>query len=204
MNTSIKDLINTRISVNNFEPNRPLEDEVITSLVELATKSPTAYNLQNWRFIAVCSKSAKIRLKDAAFGQEKIFNSSVSFIICGILEAHKQLRSTLQPSLDANIMGQKVVDAWVTQIASHEGNEILQRDEAIRSASLSAMTIMLAAQDIGLGSCAIGGFDAIKVAHEFELNANELPVMIVAVGYPAGNNWPQKPRKPLSKVLTII
>ena len=75
------------------------------------------------------------------------------------MEAHKQLRSALQPSLEANIMEQKVVDAWVTQIASHEGNFILQRDEAIRSASLAAMSLMLSAQDIGLGTCAIGGFD---------------------------------------------
>ncbi|AOA57088.1 nitroreductase family protein [Acinetobacter larvae] len=204
MNTSLKNIINTRISVNSFQPNRPLKDEVITSLVDLATKSPSAYNLQNWRFIAVRSESAKIRLQAAAFGQDKILNCSVNFIICGTLEAHKQLRSALQPSLEANIMEQKVVDAWVTQIASHEGNFILQRDEAIRSASLAAMSLMLSAQDIGLGTCAIGGFDGTQVAYEFGLNSTEIPVLIVAVGYATSNNWPQKPRKPLSKVLTII
>ncbi|MGQ9374284.1 nitroreductase family protein [Acinetobacter tandoii] len=204
MNTSIKNIINTRISVNSFQPNRPLGDDVITSLVDLATKSPSAYNLQNWRFIAVRSESAKMRLQAAAFGQDKILNCSVNFIICGTLEAHKQLRSVLQPSLEANIMEQKVVDAWVTQIASHEGNFILQRDEAIRSASLAAMSLMLAAQDIGLGTCAIRGFDATQVAYEFGLNSTEIPVLIVAVGYATSNNWPQKPRKSLSKVLTII
>lgn len=204
MNIYIKELIDNRISVNDFQLNRPLEDEVITSLVDLATKSPTAYNLQNWRFIAVRSESEKKRLRAVAFGQEKIFNSSVSFIICGTLDAYKQLRSTLQPSLEANIMDQKLIDAWVTQIASYKGNEILQRDEAIRSASLAAMAIILGAEAMGLGSCAIGGFDAVKVAHEFELNSNEVPVMIVAVGYPTASNWPQKPRKATSKVLTII
>jgi nitroreductase len=63
---------------------------------------------------------------------------------------------------------------------------------------------MLAAQDIGLGTCAIGGFDGTQVAYEFGLNSTEIPVLIVAVGYATSNNWPQKPRKPLSKVLTII
>lgn len=204
MNFSIKNVINTRISVNNFQPNRPLEDDVIASLVDLAAKSPTAYNLQNWRFIAVRSESAKMRLKSAAFGQEKIINSSVNFIICGTLEAHKQLRSVLQASLEANIMEQKIVDAWVMQIASYKDNLILQRDEAIRSASLAAMSLMLSAQDMGLGSCAIGGFDSTQIAYEFGLSSTEIPVIIIAVGYPTSDNWPQKPRKSLSEVLTII
>ena len=34
--------------------------------------------------------------------------------------------------------------------------------------------------------------------------AAELPVVIVTVGYPAAGNWPQKPRKHLSEVLTIV
>ena len=204
MNSSIEKVINSRISVNSFQPNQFLEDKVIASLVDLATKSPTAYNLQNWKFIAVRSEEAKRRLKSVAYGQEKIMTASVNFIICGMTEAHKQLRSALQPSLEANIMGQEIIDDWVAQIASHEGNKTIQRDEAIRSASLAAMSLMLAAQGMGLGSCAIGGFDATLMAHAFELTSIEIPVIIVAVGYSKNNNWPQKPRNPLSQVMTII
>ncbi|AHY09918.1 nitroreductase family protein [Serratia plymuthica] len=36
---------------------------------------------------------------------------------------------------------------------------ILQRDEVVRSASLAAMTLMLAAQGMGLGSCPMVGFN---------------------------------------------
>ncbi|MOA61063.1 putative NAD(P)H nitroreductase YodC [compost metagenome] len=66
------------------------------------------------------------------------------------------------------------------------------------------MTLMLAAQGMGLGSCAMVGFDAAEVSREFELDASEIPVIIVTVGYPAADNWPQKPRKPLLEVLTIV
>ena len=66
------------------------------------------------------------------------------------------------------------------------------------------MSLMLAAQGMGLGSCAIGGFDATLMAHAFELTSIEIPVIIVAVGYSKNNNLPQKPRKPLSQVMTII
>ena len=205
MTTSIQHLINTRTSINHFQPNRPLQESDISLLVELATKAPTAYNMQNWHFIAVQSEAAKIQLKSAAFGQQKIVDASIAFIICGKLEAHQQLSSALEPSVKANIIEQRVADAWVTQaMAAHENNDLLQRDEAIRSASLAAMSLLLAAQDMGFGSCPIGGFDAIEVSRQFALSENEIPVLIVVVGYPKELNLRQKMRKPLSEILTVI
>ncbi|RMX03570.1 nitroreductase family protein [Corticibacter populi] len=205
MNTSIRSTIETRTSVNDFQPNLPLDDGAIAKLVDLATRAPSAYNLQNWRFIAVRSQDAKVRLKAAAFGQQKVVDASVTFIICGTLAAHRQLRAALQPSVEAHVMAQRVVDAWVAQAsASHENDAVLQRDEAVRSASLAAMTLMLAAQGMGLGSCAMGGFDAAQVAQAFGLGPSELPVVIVAIGHPATGNWPQKPRKPLPEILAIV
>lgn len=205
MTTAIQNIIDARTSINHFQPDRPLEDGVIASLISLATKAPSAYNMQNWRFIAVQSDAAKRRLRAAAFEQQKIMDASVAFIVCGTLAAHSQLAATLQPSVKHGIMAQQVVDGWVSLASTaHEGNVLLQRDEAIRSASLAAMTLMLAAQGMGLGSCAMSGFDAVQVARAFELSTSELPVMIVAVGYPATKNWPQKPRKALSEVLSIV
>ena len=205
MTTSIQHLINTRTSINHFQPSRPLQESDISLLVELATKAPTAYNMQNWHFIAVQSEEAKIQLKSAAFGQQKIVDASIAFIICGKLEAHQQLSSALEPSVKANIIGQHVADAWVTHaMAAHKNNDLLQRDEAIRSASLAAMSLLLAAQDMGFGSCPIGGFDAIEVSRQFALSENEIPVLIVVVGYPKEQNLRQKMRKPLSEILTVI
>ena len=205
MTTSIQHLINTRTSINHFQPNRPLLESDISLLVELATKAPTAYNMQNWHFIAVQSEAAKIQLKSAAFGQQKIVDASIAFIICGKLEAHQQLSSALEPSVKANIIEQHVADAWGTQaMTAHENNDLLQRDEAIRSASLAAMSLLLAAQDMGFGSCPIGGFDAIEVSRQFALSENEIPVLIVVVGYPKELNLRQKMRKPLSEILTVI
>ena len=205
MTNSIQHLINTRTSINHFQPNRPLQESDISLLVELATKAPTAYNMQNWHFIAVQSKEAKAQLKSVAFGQQKIVDASIAFIICGKLEAHQQLSSALEPSVKANIIEQRIADAWVTQaMAAHENNDLLQRDEAIRSASLAAMSLLLAAQDMGLGSCPIGGFDAAEVSRQFALSENEIPVLIVVVGYPKELNLRQKMRKPLSEILTVI
>ncbi|MWV18331.1 nitroreductase family protein [Pseudomonas sp. L-22-4S-12] len=205
MTNPIQHAIESRVSTNHFQPGRSLADDIIASLVAQATRAPSAFNMQNWRFIAVRSVEAKARLRSLAYDQQKVMDASVAFIVCGTLAAHAQLAAALQPSVSAGIMEQDMVDGWVALAsAAHEGDPVLQRDEAIRSASLAAMTLMLAAQGMELGSCAMVGFDAAGVSREFHLDSAEIPVVIVTVGYPAGGNWPQKPRKPLPEILTTV
>lgn len=83
-------------------------------------------------------------------------------------------------------------------------NTQLQRDEAIRSCALAAMTLMLAAQGRGLASCPMIGFNQAGVAEAFGLEANDVPVMLVTVGYPGQANWPKKPRKQVGEVLNFV
>lgn len=205
MTITIQQAIEQRISANMFDPTKTLTAAQIEELVGLATRAPTAFNFQNWHFIAVQSIAAKERLKAVAYGQQKIVDASVTFIVCGKLEAHKGLANALKPSVASGLLEQSMADAWV-QMAhdGHEGNPIRQRDEAIRSASMGAMTLMLAAQGMGLVSGPMIGFDPAGVAREFNLSDKEIPAMLVAVGFPAAGNWPQKPRLPVKDALTIV
>lgn len=81
-------------------------------------------------------------------------------------------------------------------------NPTFQRDEAIRSGALAAMTLMLAAQGKGLVSCPMIGFN--PAAEAFALQATDVPVMIVTAGYPGPSNWLKKPRKQISEVLALV
>jgi nitroreductase len=204
MHKSIQALIESRASTNQYDPKRQLSDKEIADLVALATRAPSAYNFQNWKFIAVRSPEAKARLKAVSYGQQKVVDAAVTFIICGTLAAHEGLPHALQPSVDAGLLDQSMHAAWVAMaMQSHTGNPQLQRDEAFRSASLAAMTLMLAAQGMGLSTGSMSGFDPLGVAREFRLDVSEVPVILVTVGYAAAGNWPQKPRKPLHEVFAF-
>ena len=204
MSNPIKQLIESRVSTGRYAVDRDLTEQVISELVSLATRAPSAYNLQNWKFIAVRSAEAKMRLHTVTYGQQQVLDAPVTFIICGTLAAHEGLADALQPALDAGILDQSIVEGWVAAATgSHQCNPQLQRDEALRSASLAAMTLMLAAQGMGLSTGAMSGFDADGVAQAFALAANEVPVMLVTAGYPAAGNWPQKPRRPVHEVMAF-
>ena len=205
MNNTIKALLEERISANGFDAARSLSREQIEELVRLATLAPTAFNYQNWKFVAVQSKDAKERLKAVSYGQQKVVDAAVTFIVCGKMQAHKGLAHSIAPTVAAGIIDQAMADSWVAM--AHGGldnNPERQRDEAIRSASMGAMTLMLAAQGMGLVSGPMIGFDPAGVAKEFNLTTDDVPAMLVAVGYSAPGNWPQKPRLPVKEVLSIV
>lgn len=205
MMTTVTQAITSRISASVYDASAGLTDETIAELVDIATHAPSAFNAQNWRFIAVRTPEAKARLLPLAFGQQKVVDAAVTFIVCGSLDAHKTLPQTLSATLDAGIIDQAVYDMWVG--AAHglyAEKPQLQRDEAIRSGSLVAMTLMLAAQDRGLVSTPMIGFDSVAVAEQFGLASAEIPVMLLTVGYPAPGNWPRKIRKPSSEILTYV
>ena len=56
------ELINTRISANNFYTAKQLSKQEIRELVEYATQAPSFYNQQHWRFVAVTQREDKERL----------------------------------------------------------------------------------------------------------------------------------------------
>ena len=198
-------LIRARVSTSHFNPAFEIDADLVAGLIGYACEAPSAYHLQNWRFIAVKSPANKQKLCDMAYGQRQVLDAAVTVIVIGTLNGHERIRANLQPLVDAGHMGPEDLEAWASD--THRGmhdKPVKQRDEAIRSGSLAAMNLMTAAQALGLASAPMGGFDAAAVSAEFGIEATELPVMLVALGRPAPGNWPRKPRRPVAEVLSFV
>lgn len=198
------DVIRQRVSVNRFDPSFALSDQAIRDLIAYACEAPSAYNLQNWRFIAVRSPARKRTLMTLAYDQEKVVEAAVTFIVCGVLEPHRGVRAAMQPFHDDGHIDRDFLEDWIEEATVvYRDEPSFQRDEAIRSASLAAMNLMIAAQAMELASGPMIGFDAAAVATEFGLAPIEIPVMLVAVGRAAEGNWPRKRRRPVEQVLAF-
>lgn len=205
MNNPIISAIEARRTINLFDASRGLEEAQIRELVRLATTAPTSFNLQNWRFIAVRTPEAKQRLRALAWDQAKVTEAAVTFIICGQLADYRTIPDRLASSVEAGFMPQAMVPGWEGAAKSlYFEQPQRQRDEAVRTATFGAGTLIHAAHGMGLGSSPMIGFDSDAIAQAFELAADEVPVMLLAVGYPTSENWPQKPRRPQSHVLSLV
>lgn len=196
-------LIERRISANLFDPGHVLTEMEIESLTHLATRAPTAYNLQNWRFIALRTPEAKTKLRHLAHGQAKVSEAAVTFIICGRYPDHADIPERLSSFVATGLMSAETASGWQEGARGQYADKQTARDEAVRSATLGAATLIYAAEALGLASGPMIGFDAEGVIREFGLAHSEVPVMLVAIGRAAPGNWPQKPRRPLAEVLEI-
>ncbi|CAB3918114.1 nitroreductase family protein [Achromobacter anxifer] len=204
MNHALTDAIAQRTSANFFDPARGVDDDDIHTLISWATRAPTAFNLQNWRFIAVRSQDGKRRLRELAWNQPKVSEAAVTFIVLGVLPQAAWMADRLQPSVDAGFMPAAMVPSWEAAASRlYADSPQTRRDEAVRSATFGASTLMLAGQARGLAASPMTGFDAPGVAEAFGLRQEEVPVMLVAMGYAQDGNWPQKPRRPVNDVLEL-
>lgn len=154
---------------------------------------------------AVHTNEEKYKLYESAYCQEQIIDASVTYIICGDSSGFKQLESILENDVREGIIPENIKKSWVDMAtASHELSETLRRDEAIRSASLLAMSLIYAAQAKGYDTGSVGGFDADMVKQSFALGRDIIPVVLVTVGKAAEGNWSKKTRRPIKEVFELV
>lgn len=97
-----------------------------------------------------------------------------------------------------------MAERWRDGARTLYADPAVARDEAVRSATFGAATLMFAASALGFASGPMVGFDAAGVRRDFDLADDDLPVMLLAVGRAAPGNWPQKPRRALGEVLEWV
>jgi nitroreductase len=199
----ILELIHRRASAEEFDGTRGLDRDDVRRLVEDATRAPSAFNIQHWRFVAVTSAEGKERLRRAAFGQEHVARAAVTFIVLGDPAGAERLPQIMAAAVERGAIAEGKAAAWVRMTGEIYADPQVARDEAIRSASLAAMTMMLAAEARGLVACALTGFDPAQVMREFVSEPRLVPVMLIAVGHPAGPAAPRMPRMSLDEVLAF-
>lgn len=197
----ILELIHRRASAEDFDPRGDLDHEQIRQLVEDATRAPSSFNIQHWRFVAVTRPEDKQRLKRAAFGQEQVEKAAVTFIVLGDVQGAEKLAAIMETAVQRGAIAEGKAAAWVRMATKIYSNEAIARDEALRSASLAAMTLMLAAEARGLVAGALTGFDPAVVMREFGIESRYVPVMLIAVGRPYGKPQPRMPRLAVDEVL---
>jgi putative NAD(P)H nitroreductase len=196
------DVINQRRSVNVFDPNGTISKEDIEKIIEVATMAPSSYNLQHWHFLVVTDKELKLTLKKVAYDQQKVEDAAAAILVLGNVKAHERANLIADDLSEKGYLPAEYKDKVVQQIQGLYGNEAMQRDEAIRGASLAAMNLMLAAKGLGYGTCPMIGFDPEGARKEFNIPSHLIPVMLITIGPAKEETQPRKMRLPVSEVAT--
>ncbi len=172
------DAIRTRRSVKHYDVRHEMSDEQVTQLMSLAVLSPTAFNIQNWRFVVVRNPELRTRIREVAWNQPQVTDASLLVVLCADLKAWEK-----EPARYWHNAPQEVRDFLVGAIAEYyQGKDQVQRDEAMRSCGIAAQTLMLAAKAIGYDPCPMDGFDFEAVAKLINLPEDHIVTMFVVIG----------------------
>ncbi|MFH1181510.1 MAG: nitroreductase family protein [Candidatus Woesearchaeota archaeon] len=177
-----EEVVRKRRSVREYE-NKEITDAQLKKLFDLVRFTPSAYNLQPWEFIIVRDSERKNALRECTPSkQQHVENAGADIIILGNKDPEAYLDEIKADE------AKRARVKLLTSRSEQESERWTQRD-----GSLAAMTLMLAAQSMGLSTCPIGAFDADKVRKEFSIPEKFEIVLVVTLGY--GKNIPEAPNK---------
>ena len=189
--------IEGRRAIKHYDPEHRMSEEEIDQLLSAALLSPTAFNIQNWRFVLARDPELRKQIRAVAWDQAQVTDASLLIVLCADLSCWQN-----DPARYWKLAPQEVQDILVPAIGQYyEGHEQVQRDEAMRSCGIAAQTLMLAAKAMGYDSCPMDGFDYEAVGKLINLPQDHAIAMFVAVGKGTKDSWPRPGQLPLSEVL---
>ena len=147
----------------------------------------------------VRDQAQKVALRGLSFGQTQVEQSAAVVLVCGSLDAYTDANRIYGDADPATR------EKYVPMIeGSYAGQEALQREEAVRSGSLAAMSLMYAAKAAGWDSGPMIGFDAKNVGVMLHLDENTVPVMMIVIGKALEGVQPERGyRRPVEEVVKL-
>ncbi len=163
------DVILSRHSIRTFT-DQPVEQAKLQQILETANLAPSAGNLQAYEIYVVTDAKKRDGLSCAALAQEYIAVAPVALVYC----THPEL-----------------TEGRYTERGT--------RLYTVQDATIACTFAMLAATDLGLGTVWVGTFDEKVVRLIIGAPDGQVPVSILAIGYPG--EFPSKhPRRPLEEL----
>jgi nitroreductase len=174
---TLSEIVLRRRSIRKFL-DRPLEREKIEVCLEAARLAPSADNVQPWRFIVVDDPHVRQSFAEQSF-------SGIYKVCRFAAQAPAIIVILARPDVLANRLGKAV-----------QGTPYYLLDIGIAGEHL-----VLAATELGLGTCWIGWFNKKRVRKFFSIpRAYDVPA-IIALGYPDPTALEPKRKKALRDIV---
>lgn len=145
--------INSRRSIRRYL-DKPVEFEKITTILDAARHAPSAGNLQDWAFVLVTDKTLIKQVAQYSVEQYWIQTAPVVIVVCAVPEKHEMYYG---------LRGKRLYN--------------------IQDCAAAIQNMLLAAANLGLGSCWIGAFEEEKIRSLFEIPPDVRPQAIITIGY---------------------
>ena len=139
--------IQGRRSIRKYS-SKPVEEEKLLKVLEAARLSPSARNLQEWKFIVVRNEETKAKLTEATLGQDFVGQAPIIIVACGTdpegIMKCGQYRYTVDLSIAMAYMileayEQGLGTCWLGRFDKNRVKEILGIPEKVRVVAMTPL-----------------------------------------------------------------
>ena len=194
---NLQEAIINRRSIKVFDPDHVISEGEIKTLLELAVLSPSAFNIQHWRFIIVNNQQLRQQIREKSWDQSKVTDASLLIVLAGDTMAWNKSPERYWKNAPAEV--QEFMMPAINEY--YKSKPEIQRDEVMRSCGMAAMNLMLTAKDLGYDSCPMDGFNFDAVAKLLNFPSDHIPVMFVAIGKALQDPRPRSGQLPVDQVV---
>ena len=188
-----------RRSIKEFNPLHKMSSEELSTLIDAARQAPSSYNLQHTKIVRITDPENRKKISAAAYNQPQVLSASELFVIAADTKAWQK-----KPERCWQNVPEKIRNFILKSIPDfHLQRPWVERDEAIRSGSLMAMAIMLAAKSMGYDSCPMIGFEQEPVKEVICLPDDHVLVMLLAIGKGVKPPYPKPGFIPMEEFLFL-
>ena len=132
----------------------PVEWDKVSTILEAGRLSPSAGNVQEWKFIVVTDEAQRKAVAETALNQHWIAKAPVHIVVCADLDKIKRMYG---------VRGERLY--------------------SVQDCAIAATNMMLTAESLGLGTCWVGAFEENMLQRALGIPDHARPQVILTIGY---------------------
>ncbi|TKH05422.1 nitroreductase family protein [Peribacillus simplex] len=183
---SVREIIEKRRSVRQYDPDYKISPETLATLIEGASKSPNGNNIQATRYLVIDEPYLRNLLLPIAFNQQQVIEASVLIVILGDYQAFEKENIIMihEDEFHKGYFDASVRDYLTNAAINYYSNKSKEdlKVELIRDASLASMSLVLLANEAGLDTITMSGYDSEQLKSALKISGRYLDVMLIAMG----------------------
>ncbi|MBX9869459.1 MAG: NAD(P)H-dependent oxidoreductase [Burkholderiaceae bacterium] len=211
--TDLLDIHKWRFACKEFNPEKKISNADFNQLLEVIRLSPSSFGLQPFQVIVLQNQDLRLKLKSTMWGAQKQLPSASHFIMF-VTRKNIQYYSPYINNMVTNVQKtpENLLELRFNLIKNHQINDAHLLDNpryltdwAGKQSYLALGNLMTAAAQMGIDSCPIEGFDALKTTqllveeHVIDPQTQELCVFC-ALGYRQEGPLRTKTRQDISNL----
>lgn len=183
---SVKNILEHRNSVRHYDPDYKISPELLASFIECASKSPNGNNVQAVRYLIIDDPQIQRSLLPISYNQQQVADASAVLVMLGDYKAFQDdnIIQIHEEGFQAGYFDESLRDYLATAAIGYYASKSEEdlRMELTRDVSLAAMSFVLLANEAGLDTITMSGYDSRQLKETLDISERYLDVMLIAIG----------------------